>query len=975
MSRRSPTLPAPEKEEALADLLRVALWNWEDLPAESAAEEPPANSAAEHIGRYRLVEKIGEGGFGLVWRAWQTAPIQRQTALKIIKAGVDSGQVMARFNAERQTLAMMDHPGIASVYDAGTTEGGLPYFVMELVDGPPLNTYCDRRRLDVPARLRLFIQVCRAVQHAHQKGVLHRDLKPGNILVAEVDGRPQPKIIDFGISRALDTTTLPQAARFLTRCDLLLGTPDYMSPEQAILGNPDLDTRADIYSLGAILYELLTGLTPLRQDSAAGAPLDEVLQSVRRDEARRPSAVAISPEAARSRAASPAELAQRLRGDLDWILLKALAKNRDDRYESADALALDLEHHLGDLPISAGRPTLAQGARKFVRRHRALTGSLAAVTLALLTGVTMATLAYLRESEAREKADLMRQRAESHEAEAMRQRDLALRESRKASQTLAFLNRLLEDTGALAVEGKNPEALRLALDGLIGEIETFSDDPEVREAITKRAAMIYRALRDDGKVLPLVASQIRLLERERPANDPELLTARESYARSLYLSGRIEESHEQYDLAIAGWRSLLDTRDGPRRLFLARRNRVDVWSKTGRLAEALEEFADIRAQATEEIRGHSSWPVFLRSHAEALTAARRWKQAGDVYEEALATLDVRRPEHQHHASTLHSKRATLYLKQGNVTAAISALERAIELQTQAKGALSPWLPPWWIEVSRLYAARDEPDKAVAACQAALDNAKKTGQIGHLNNARRALGDNFEAAGRHREAAASYLAAAELAMQTLPPPAEAWLDRARAMRNLARDGQTTEAALMAAPLEKTLASWRGDSGRAYDIQQVELALAYTHLARAEAGGPPAPDSLRQIGAKFGRPLIANFKKRRNGQAQSPAIREALALLAQQAEEPFAAAVLSAADVWAFDTAINDRWKSGDHAAQLIELAGALRVTGRHRTAAAVYQIAAQVIQPGLPVKSRRQHALRLAEETLRQTEGDVMVSRE
>ena len=220
-----------------------------------------ANQPGQTIGPYTLCQKLGEGGFGLVWRAEQTTPIRRQVALKVIKVGMDTLQVVARFNVERQTLALMDHPGIASVYDAGTTSTARPYFVMELVHGLPITTYCEQHQLSLPDRLRLFVDVCKAVQHAHQKGILHRDLKPPNIMVIDIDGTPQPKIIDFGIAKALESASLPES-QLATRGDILLGTPDYMSPEQAVPGNPDLDTRTDIYALGVVLHEILTGQTP-----------------------------------------------------------------------------------------------------------------------------------------------------------------------------------------------------------------------------------------------------------------------------------------------------------------------------------------------------------------------------------------------------------------------------------------------------------------------------------------------------------------------------------------------------------------------------------------------------------------------------------------------------------------------------------------------------------------------------------------
>ena len=953
--------------------MRVSLRRWESPPPNSPS--PPPTSPHQEIGHYQLLEKIGEGGFGLVWRAWQTAPVQRHVALKIIKLGLDSEQVVARFNTERQTLAMMDHPSIASVHDAGTTESGRPYFVMELVDGPPLNEYCDQHRLSLRERLQLFIKVCRGIQHAHQKGVLHRDLKPGNILVTLEDHQPRPKIIDFGVCRALDSTLTPHSGSFHTRADLLLGTPEYMSPEQAILGNPDLDTRSDLYSLGAVLYELLLGRPPLQRPP--GASLADVLQSVRKDEAVRPSLLAAEcpPEVAAHRGTTPAGLIHLLRGDLDWIVLKALAKNREDRYESADALALDIEHHLLDLPVSAGRPGLLHSSRKFLRRHRALATAIVIVAVGLLAGTLFSTYAYIRESEARLEADQQRQQAEAHEAEALRQRDLALRESNKAGQTLAFLNRLLEETGTQASQGKNPEALRLALDQLLShDLAQFSDNPEVQEAVAGRAAMIYRALRDEGKSLPLIERQVQLLEKSLAPNDTELLSARENYARTLYLNGRLIDSQQQYDLLVQGWQSRLNTRDGARRLFIARRNRVDIWFRSGRLQESLAEMADIKAHATDEMRQHSSWPVLERNHAEMLTEAGRWAEAEAIYQDTLARLDLADPEQIHSASMLHSKRSSLCLRQKNVPGAIAALERAIELQTQAKGTLSPWLPEWYIEVSRLYTARNQNDKAVAASRTALDITAKTAQSNRLHIAHRALGDNLEAAGRFEEAAKAYGAASLLEKAMLPSPPEAWVDHAFQMRNLARSGHLDEARQLAQELDPILVAWQGDPGRARDVRVIEANLLFTRLTLA-AKTPNASNAQElQVAERLARPILERFLSKSSSNASTPALQAAAKILAQPHEPAFQSSRLTAADALAFERATNDRWSSGDVGAALMELASALRLCGRHQEAVQVYLLVGSEKPTDLPVLDRHHHAHVLAAETLAQS-GDQRAAQE
>jgi serine/threonine protein kinase len=291
------------------------------------------------IGRYKLLGKIGEGGFGVVFMAEQVEPVQRKVALKIIKAGMDTKEVIARFEAERQAIALMDHPNIARALDAGATEAGRPYFVMELVRGIPITEYCDQANLPTRERLQLFIKVCQAVQHAHQKGVIHRDLKPSNVLVTEHDGEPVPKVIDFGVSKALGQKLTEKT--LFTAFHHLIGTPAYMSPEQAALSGSDLDTRADIYSLGVLLYELLTGVTPFDAETLRQAGLDEIRRMIRETEPLKPSTRLETlgkrlTDVAKHRHTEPATLSRLVRGDLDWIVMKCLEKDRKRRYETAN---------------------------------------------------------------------------------------------------------------------------------------------------------------------------------------------------------------------------------------------------------------------------------------------------------------------------------------------------------------------------------------------------------------------------------------------------------------------------------------------------------------------------------------------------------------------------------------------------------------------------------------------------------------
>jgi serine/threonine protein kinase len=346
----------------------------------------PKESAGSQIGPYKLLEQIGEGGMGTVWMAQQSEPVKRLVALKLIKAGMDSRQVIARFEAERQALALMDHPNIARVLDAGATSAGRPYFVMDLVRGVPITQYCDERHLTPRQRLELFVPVCQALQHAHQKGIIHRDLKPSNVLVALYDGRPVPKVIDFGVAKAAGQPLTEQT--LVTGFGNIVGTLEYMSPEQAELNQLDIDTRSDIYSLGVLLYELLTGSPPFSRKDLENAGMLEMLRVIREQEPAKPSTKLSTAEGlhtlAANRGTEPAKLTKLVRGELDWIVMKALEKDRHRRYETATGLAEDLQRYLADEPVAACPPSLGYRLRKLLRRHRRRVAVAVAIAALLL---------------------------------------------------------------------------------------------------------------------------------------------------------------------------------------------------------------------------------------------------------------------------------------------------------------------------------------------------------------------------------------------------------------------------------------------------------------------------------------------------------------------------------------------------------------------------------------------------------------
>jgi serine/threonine protein kinase/WD40 repeat protein len=374
------------------------------IPPNATVEEQPVTECpGTVIGPYKLLEQIGEGGFGVVFMAEQQQPVRRKVALKVLKAGMDTHRVVARFEAERQALALMEHPNIARVLDGGATARGRPYFVMELVRGMPLTQFCDERQLPVLERLRLFVDVCRAVQHAHQKGIIHRDLKPSNLLVTLHDGVAVPKVIDFGIAKALGE---PLTERTLfTGFAQLLGTPSYMSPEQAELSGLAVDTRSDIYALGVVLYELLTGTTPCDRERLRAAGLDEVRRIIREEEPAPPSTrvSTLGPQAvtvSANRRSDPQRLSRLCRGELDWIVLKALDKDRNRRYDTASALAADVQRYLNDEPVAACPPSRWYRLRKAVRRNRGLVLAGTLVALALVGGTAAATWGLVRATEA-----------------------------------------------------------------------------------------------------------------------------------------------------------------------------------------------------------------------------------------------------------------------------------------------------------------------------------------------------------------------------------------------------------------------------------------------------------------------------------------------------------------------------------------------------------------------------------------------
>ena len=520
------------------------------------ADAAAGERAGSRVGRYKLLQLIGEGGFGTVFMAEQERPVRRRVALKIIKPGMDSAAVVARFEAERQALAMMEHPNIARVYDAGTTDAGRPYFVMELVQGIPITRYCDSKRLTPRQRMELFIPVCRAIQHAHQKGIIHRDLKPSNVLVTTCDAQPVPKVIDFGVAKALHQRLTERT--LFTQFGHAVGTPEYMSPEQADMDVLGADTRSDVYSLGVLLYELLTGVTPLDGKTLREAGYARMLQLIREEEPPRPSTrLASSGEALASisadRGTASSELTRQTRGDLDWIVMKCLEKDRARRYASADGLARDIERYLSDEPVEASPPSTAHKFRRFVRKHRVPLAVAAAFVAVLLAATVFSTWQAVRATRARTAAEAEKQRADEQAAVAQAVNDFLNND---------VLGQATKRGRGLGIPPDPDLKVRDALDRAATRIgERFRDRPRVEARIRWTIGEAYLESGDLQKAEPQLDAALAIFRQVAGERDRDTLHCVYDVGLLRWRQGRLDEAERLWLEALAGRRAVLGERD------------------------------------------------------------------------------------------------------------------------------------------------------------------------------------------------------------------------------------------------------------------------------------------------------------------------------------------------------------------------------------------------------------------------------
>ncbi len=752
----------------------------ERFPPSPSSAPSSAERAGAQIDRYRLLEQIGEGGMGTIWMAEQREPVKRRVALKIIKLGMDTKQVIARFEAERQALAMMDHPNIAKVLDAGATETGRPYFVMEYIKGIPILEYCDQEKVDTRARLELFAKVCQAIQHAHQKGIIHRDIKPSNVLVTLHDGVPVPKVIDFGIAKATNSELTSKT--LFTEHRQMVGTPAYMSPEQAEMSGLDIDTRSDIYSLGVLLYELLTGTTPFDIKALLESGFGEMLRAIREDEPHKPSTRISSlgetgTRTALQRNVDAKKLSTMLRGDIDWIVMKCLEKDRTRRYETANGLAADIWRHLKDEPVTAGAPSASYRLRKFVRRNRGQVLAGSAIVLALLAGVVAFAWKAKEAREQRDDAILAREA----EAEQRSQAELARAESEK-QRTLAQAQELEARKQEAAAKAQEVEARTQA--AIAEAVAKFQTDmlAAVDPNQLPRDPATGEPLKDRVTVVQALLAAVDALDAGSLADQPLVeAKVRDTIGTTFMGLGRFDEAEPNFRRALAIRTKALPAGDPA--IARSQNNLAVLLEGQNKLpeAEALHRAA-LEIARTSLPPGHPDLGVGLNNLAEILRIQGKLADAEPLYREALAIARATSPAGHPDIADRLDNLAQLLQAQRRLTEAEPLQREALAIRVAAFPAGHPQLARGLNNLAFLLVAQDKLAEAEPLLREALEIRHKSLPAGHLDIASGLdnLAVVLQKRGKLVEAESMLREAIELRRTTLPA---GHLYRAQGLNNL------------------------------------------------------------------------------------------------------------------------------------------------------------------------------------------------